>query len=168
MPRSLFLKTGARMKFHYEHIFSILVQLKLYVILREILLLVLQKIPSIGQPVAQFLCLSPIERRSVTSCSMVGNLSWKRRPFALLKDRRKVWANVLFLSAIMYRKVMHVNFFVSSAMYLRNHGLLRTRNFATTVKYKLFLSILKISAIFRDKGTWDISLSRKVYHIHQC
>ena len=36
-------------------------------------------------------------------------LSWQRRPFAFSNDGRKLWATVLFLSAIMYRKVIHVN-----------------------------------------------------------
>ena len=35
----------------------------------------------------------------------------QRRPFALPNDGRKVWAPVLFLNAVMYRKVIHVNFF---------------------------------------------------------
>ena len=41
----------------------------------------------------------------------LNNFSWQRRPFALLSDGRKVWVTVLFLSAIMHRKVIHVNFF---------------------------------------------------------
>ena len=40
------------------------------------------------------------------------NLSWGRRSFALSNDRGKVWATVLFLSAIMHRKFIHVKFFV--------------------------------------------------------
>ena len=42
----------------------------------------------------------------------LNNLSWGRRSFALSNDRGKVWATVLFLSAIMHRKFIHVNFFV--------------------------------------------------------
>ena len=38
------------------------------------------------------------------------NPSWQRRPFALLNDGRKVWTAVLFFSAIMHRKVVHVFF----------------------------------------------------------
>ena len=41
----------------------------------------------------------------------LNNFSWQRRPFALLNDGRKVWVTVLFLSAIMHRKVIHVIFF---------------------------------------------------------
>ena len=37
----------------------------------------------------------------------LNNLSWQRRPFALSNDKRKVWATVLFLTVIMYRKVIH-------------------------------------------------------------
>ena len=33
--------------------------------------------------------------------------------FLLSNDGRKVWATVLFLSAIMHMKVKHVDFFVS-------------------------------------------------------
>ena len=42
----------------------------------------------------------------------INNLSWQRRPFALLNDGRKVRAYSLFLKAIMHRKVTDVNFFV--------------------------------------------------------
>ena len=39
-------------------------------------------------------------------------LSWQRWPFGWTNNGGKVWANaVLFLSGIMYRKVIHVNFF---------------------------------------------------------
>ena len=37
--------------------------------------------------------------------------------FTLLNDGRKVWATVLFLSGIMHRKVMRVNFFVFPAIF---------------------------------------------------
>ena len=40
------------------------------------------------------------------------NLSWRRQSFALSNDERIVWTTVLFLSAIIYSKVIHVNFFV--------------------------------------------------------
>ena len=61
-----------------------------------------------------------IERRIILWCHVtmvakfqdLNNLSWQRQPFALSKDRRKIWATVLFLSAIMYRKVIHVQFFL--------------------------------------------------------
>ena len=57
----------------------------------------------------------------------LNSFSWQRRPFALLNDGRKVWVTVLFLSAIMHRKVIHVIFFF--LLHLQDHGLLRTRNF---------------------------------------
>ena len=41
----------------------------------------------------------------------LNNLSWQGRPFACSNDG-KVWATVLFLSAIMHKKGIHVNFFV--------------------------------------------------------
>ena len=47
---------------------------------------------------------------------------------ALSNDGRNVWATVLFLSAIMYMKVRHVNFFLP---YLQDHSLLGSRHFAT-------------------------------------
>ena len=60
----------------------------------------------------------------------LNNFSWRRRPFALLNDGRKVWVTVLFLSAIMHRKVIHVSFFFFFfLLYLQDYGLLRTRNF---------------------------------------
>ena len=43
--------------------------------------------------------------------------SWQRLSLALTNDRRKLWASVLFLSAIRHRKVIHVNFFVFFLLY---------------------------------------------------
>ena len=37
--------------------------------------------------------------------------------FASLSDGRKVWATVLFLRAIMQRKIIHVNFFFLLAFF---------------------------------------------------
>ena len=60
-----------------------------------------------------------IERRVWDHPTMVAksldlnSLCWWRRPFALSNDARKEWATVLFLSAIVHRKVINVNFFVS-------------------------------------------------------
>ena len=54
-------------------------------------------------------------RRHVTMVAKLlslNNLSWQRRPFALSNGGRKVWATVLFLTAIMKRKVVLVNFFI--------------------------------------------------------
>ena len=71
------------------------------------------------------------------------NPSWQRRPFALLNDGRNVWATVLFLSAVIHRKVVHVNFFVFFLQYLQYHGLLRSRNFATMATWRNdFFSLL--------------------------
>ena len=52
----------------------------------------------------------------------LNNLSWGRRSFALSNDRGKVWATVLFLSAIMHRKFIHVNFFAFSSCYISRTG----------------------------------------------
>ena len=59
-------------------------------------------------------------RRHVTMVAKLlnlNNLSWQRRPFALSSDGRKVWATVLFPSAIMKRKVVLVNFSFFSAKF---------------------------------------------------
>ena len=55
-----------------------------------------------------------IERGNVTSrnhSSKIYGSKQQRRLFAWSNDGRKVWATVWFLSAVMHRKVMHVNFF---------------------------------------------------------
>ena len=74
----------------------------------------------------------------MTSSCLGGNISGSRQPFltetgivqrwTLSNDGRNVWATVLFLSAIMYMKVRHVNFFLP---YLQDHSLLGSRHFAT-------------------------------------
>ena len=46
----------------------------------------------------------------VTKSLDLNNLSWQIKPFALCSDGRIVWATVLFMNAIMHRKVMHINF----------------------------------------------------------
>ena len=77
----------------------------------------------------------------------LNNLSLQRRPSALSNDGRKVWATVLFLSAIVHRKVIHVIFFVSfSLTYLQDHCLLISKNLATMVMWRNNLSFKK-----RDK-----------------
>ena len=50
----------------------------------------------------------------ITKSLDLNYLSWQIRPFALSSDGRKVWATVLFLRAIMRRKVIHIKFFVFS------------------------------------------------------
>ena len=58
------------------------------------------------------------QQRSVTSryhgskMSISQQPSWQRQPFTLSYGGRRVWATVLFLSAIMHRKVILVSFFV--------------------------------------------------------
>ena len=47
----------------------------------------------------------------VAKCLDLNSLCWWRRPSAFSNDARKVWATVLFLSAIIHRKVTNVNFF---------------------------------------------------------
>ena len=42
----------------------------------------------------------------------LNSLSGQKLSFALSNDERKVFAAVLFLSAITHRKVIHVNFFI--------------------------------------------------------
>ena len=63
--------------------------------------------------------------------------SWHRRSSALTNDRRKLWAIVLFLSAIRHGTVIHVNFFVFSAI-LAGPGrfLLRSRKVATMAAWR--------------------------------
>ena len=64
---------------------------------------------------SEILLLREEVRRHVTMVAKLlnlNNLSWQRRPFALSNDGRKVTATVLFLSAIMKRKVVLVNFFI--------------------------------------------------------
>ena len=58
------------------------------------------------------------------------NPSWQRQPIVSPNDGRKVWATVLLLSTIMLRKVTDFNFSFF-LLYLRDHYLLRSRNFAT-------------------------------------
>ena len=59
-----------------------------------------------------------IERRvwyhttMVAKCLDLNSLCWWRRPFAFSNDARKVWATVLFLSAIIHRKDTNVHFFL--------------------------------------------------------
>ena len=53
----------------------------------------------------------------------------------LSNDGRKVWTTVLFLSTIMFQKVIQSCQFFSFLFfvlpYLQDHGLFRSRNFAT-------------------------------------
>ena len=98
-----------------------------------------------------------IARRGVTSCYHsskflnLNSLCWQTWLFAwlfaLLKDGRKVWATILFLGAIMHRKVLSIFSFslFSLLQYLQDHGLLRSRNFVTMVTWcNDFSSLLHI------------------------
>ena len=62
-----------------------------------------------------FICYFQQRDELQRQVTMVANfldltLSWQRRSFAFSNDGRKLWATGLFLSAIMLRKVIHVNF----------------------------------------------------------
>ena len=62
----------------------------------------------------------------------LNNCSWQRRPFAFSNDGRKEWATILIQSAIMHRShACHFYRFFFFLLYLQDHGLLRSRNFAT-------------------------------------
>ena len=66
------------------------------------------------------------------------NLSWQRQHLhhRMMQERYGLrWATVLFPSAIRHRKVKHVNFFIFFLPYLQDHGLLRSRNFASMAKW---------------------------------
>ena len=54
---------------------------------------------------------SLIERRGAMSGYLGGKISESQQSFAFANNKRKIWASILFLSAIMLRKVTHVNFF---------------------------------------------------------
>ena len=75
-------------------------------------------------------CNASNRRRNVTSRYYGSKISGSqqsfltRRPFSLSKEGRKKWATDLFLSAIMHRKVIHVNFFRFFLPYLQDNGLL--------------------------------------------
>ena len=64
-------------------------------------------------------------------------MNWRFCQFVnLSNDGRKVWATVLFLGAFMHSKVIHVNFFNFFLPYLQDHGLLRSRNFASMTVWR--------------------------------
>ena len=88
-----------------------------------------------------------IERRSVTSVYYDGKICGCQQSFLtetgiwFKNDGRKVWANVLFLNAIIHWQVIHVNYFLfffyfSAMPYLHDHGLLRSRYFSTTATWR--------------------------------
>ena len=75
-----------------------------------------------------------LKRRNVTSRSHGSKISRSQQSFltrrllSLSNDGRKSWATGLFLSAIMHRKVIHVNFSVFSAIFT-GQRFLTFRNF---------------------------------------
>ena len=69
------------------------------------------------------LARSSMERRSVTSCYHGSNICGSQQPF--------LGATVLFQSAKMHGKVIRVISFRFFPPYLRDQGLLRSRDFAT-------------------------------------
>ena len=88
-----------------------------------------------------------IERRSVTSVYYDGKICGCQQSFLtetgiwFKNDGRKVWANVLFLNAIIHWQVIHVNYFFflfyfSAMPYLHDHGLLRSRYFSTMATWR--------------------------------
>ena len=94
-----------------------------------------------------------IERRSVTSVYHDSKICGCQQSFLTETGiwfkigGRKVWANVLFLNAIIHWQVIHVNYFFflfyfSAMPYLQDHGLLRSRYFATTVTWRNDLSYI--------------------------
>ena len=73
----------------------------------------------------------------------LNNCSWQRRPFAFSNDGRKVWATILIQSAIMHRShACHFYRFFFFLLYLQDHGLLRSRNFATMATWRKGFSSL--------------------------
>ena len=82
----------------------------------------------------------------------LNNLSWQRRPFALSNDGRKVWATIFILSAIMQRShACHLYHFFFLP-YLQDHGLLRSRNFATMATWRNGFSSL-MTRHYQDLGS---------------
>ena len=82
----------------------------------------------------------------------LNNPSWQRRPFAFSNERsgRKVWATVLFLRAIMHKKVIHVNFFVFFCHICRITVLI-CRNFATMATWQLLNSLMDRTYSLRSR-----------------
>ena len=75
----------------------------------------------------------------------------------LSNDGRKAWATILFQSAIMHRKVIRVIFFRFFLPYLRDHGILRSRNFDTMATWRNDFSSLQYYIIAR----WCDSMNMK-------
>ena len=85
-------------------------------------------------------------------------LSWHRWSFGWTNNGRKVWATaVLFLSGIMYRKVIHVKFFFLP--YLQDQGLLRCRNFAAKGQ-GLYLSVTFFVELIIGRGSYIQCMKR--------
>ena len=78
-----------------------------------------------------------MEKRSVMSHYRSRKISGTQQSFltemaiCIAERWKKVWVTILFLNAIMHRKVIHVNFFCFFLSYWQDHSLLRSRKFAT-------------------------------------
>ena len=92
----------------------------------------------------------------------LNNLSWQRRPFALSGDGRKLWATILFLSAIIHRShACQIVLFFFFLPYLQDHALLRSRSFATMVTWRndfssLFL-LIRLNSRFCECGCCKVA-----------
>ena len=86
-------------------------------------------------------------KRYITVVAKFQNLndpSWWWWLFALSNNGRKVWATALFPGAIMHRKViLYLLVFLFLLPYFQDHGLLRSRNFATMTTWCNNLSFLQ-------------------------
>ena len=70
--------------------------------------------------VDSFSCITtPIERRSVTSPSLLTEMA-----ICIVERWKKVWPTALFLSAIMYREVVHVIFIFCFRFFFRIYGIM--------------------------------------------
>ena len=88
----------------------------------------------------------------------LNNFSWRRLPFALLNDGRKVWVTVLILSAIMHRKVIHVSFFFFFSAILAGLRFVEDQKFSTMATWRNDYSPSSSNTLFRFKC---ISLLKK-------
>ena len=94
----------------------------------------------------------------------LNNLSWQTWPFALSNDGRKVWATIVFLSAIMHRShaCQIFSFFVLFFFlpYLQDHALLRSRSFATMASWRndfsSVLLLIRLNSRFCDCGCFKV------------
>ena len=70
----------------------------------------------------------------------------------IIKDKRKIWATVLLLSAIMHSKVIHVKIFFSFSAIIVDHGLLRSQKILLPWQHDLtIIFLLSISSTTNSK-----------------